>query len=93
LKDPYNWIGFVFFLGLWFLVPIFLTRIVIGADWGTIAIAYLVWLAMLAAFAGLNLMSGIRLDESVGWPVIMSMFLTIPAIPVIAVIMRWTGLR
>ena len=80
-------------MGAWFLVPTFLARVVIGADWGTILIAYLVWLALLAVFAGLNLMSGVRFDESVGWPVILSMVLTFPAIPIIAVILRWTGLR
>ena len=88
-----NWLMLAGFLGFYFVAPIFLARVVVGADWGTIAIAYGVWLVLLGIFALVNLASGIKLDEAIGWPMIMSLFFTIPAIPVLAVIMRWTGLR
>jgi hypothetical protein len=88
-----NWPGVVFFFGAWFAVPIFIGKLVIGADWTSILIAYLVWVALLIAFALMTYAGGSRPGEAVGWPLIFSIFLTIGAIPIILVILRATGLR
>ena len=92
MKADHLWI-LVAALCFYFVVPVFLAKVVVRADWGTIAIAYGIWIAVLGIFALLNLGSGIKLDEAVGWPMIMSVFFTIPAIPVLALLMRWAGVR
>jgi len=88
-----NWPGIVFFLGAWLVVPIFLSRAVVGADWVSIGIGYAIWIVLLALFGLLTYLGGTRFDEAFSWPIILSIFLTILAIPIIVGALRWTGLR
>ena len=76
-----------FMLGLYFVVPILLAK-VLRASWRAVGIAYPIWFGLLALFGLSTLGGGASLDESVGWPIIMGMFLTIPAVPVIVVVLK-----
>jgi len=80
----------VFLLCLYFVVPIFLGKVVLGASAQAILIAYGIW------FGGLLLWgfsATTNVGEAIGWPLIMGMFLTIPAIPVIVGALRMAGLH
>jgi hypothetical protein len=80
--------GCLFMLFLYLLAPILLARGPVGASWPAILIAYAVWPAtLLLFFAGQTK----KLAEVVGWSLIFGMFLTIPAIPLIALAIRLAG--
>jgi hypothetical protein len=79
-----DWGTLLFMLGLYFFVPILLSK-VLGASWRRILIAYGIWIALLGVF---GLTNARTLDEAIGWPLILGMFMTIPAIPVIALVLR-----
>lgn len=75
----------VFMLFLYFGVPIFLAKIVVGAGWIQILIAYGIFYALLF----LVLVPGSpNRTEGIGWMFIMAMFLTIPAVPILSIILR-----
>ena len=76
-----------FFLGVYLVVPIALARLVVGATWPQIAIAY----AILLLGLGLISAGGSTIDEKLGWMLILGMFFTIPGIPVLSFILRKAG--
>ena len=82
--------GVLYFLGLYFAVPIFLAKVVLGASSYSILVAYAVWLGMLLLW---GFSSTSTLGEAIGWPMIMGMFLTIPALPAIVLGLRLAGIR
>jgi hypothetical protein len=84
------WASTLFFLGLWFFVPVFLAKVVLRGSWRQVGIAYGVWVIMLALF---GLTNGATWAEAIGWPLIMGMFLTIPAIAVIVIVLRVAQVR
>jgi hypothetical protein len=74
-----------FMLVLYFVAPIFLAKMVVGASWMQILIAYAVFYAVLF----LVLVPGSpRAEEGIGWMFIMAMFLTIPAVPILCILLR-----
>lgn len=81
----------LYFLGLYALIPIALARL-FGARWRQVFVAYGIWFALLALFALSTRGAGHSWDESIGWPIIMGMFLTIPAIPILTTAIKATGL-
>jgi len=77
----------VFFLGVYLVVPITLARLIVGATWLQIAIAYVI----LVLGLGLISMGGSTIDEKVGWMLILGMFFAIPGIPILSLILRKLG--
>ena len=86
MKDP---IGLVGILCCYFVIPLLITKVWMGASWKCIGVAY-------AAWAGILLMAGLAMGNTVGekfgWPMIMAMFFTIPALPIIVAILKRQGL-
>jgi hypothetical protein len=82
--------GVLYFLGLYFAVPILLAKVVLGASFYAILVAYAVWFGMLLLW---GFSSTSTLEEAVGWPIIMGMFLTIPALPVVLIGLKFAGIR
>lgn len=80
--------GVLFLLCLYFVVPVLLAKLVLRASWRAVGIAYAIWFGLLALFGLSTLGGGASLDESVGWPIIMGMFLTIPAIVVLVIVLK-----
>lgn len=76
-----------FMLGVYLVVPIALARLVVGATWPQIAIAYVILLLGLALIG----MGGSTIDEMVGWMLILGMFFAIPAVPLLSLILRKLG--
>lgn len=85
-----DWGAILFLLALYFFVPIFLAKVVLGARWKSILIAYGIWFAGLLVF---GMTSSGTLGEALGWPLILGMFLTIPALPVLVLMLRIAGIR
>jgi hypothetical protein len=85
-----RWGEIVFFLGAYFVVPVLVAKVPMGASWRSILIAYGIWLALLAAF---GLTSTRTWGEAIGWPLIMGMFFTLPAIVVIVLVLKAAGIR
>ncbi len=79
--------GVLFLLCLYFVVPILLAKFVLRASWRVVGIAYAIWFGLLALW-GLSILGSGTVDEAVGWPIIMGMFLTIPAIFVIVLVLK-----
>ena len=73
--------GLIAVIGLAFVVPLLLTRIVIRASWKQCGIALAVVWGLLVV---LGLSWGGTLDEGLGWAAILSLFLSIPLVPAIA---------
>ena len=70
-------------------VPIALARFVVRAEWRTIGTAALIWYGFLFLATG----SGLHSQEALGWAFILAMFLSIPALPVIALALKgWARL-
>lgn len=70
------------------VVPIVLARVVVRADWRTIRNACLLWYGFLMLVLG-----GYRSAEGFFWVLIIAMFWSIPAVPVISLVMKvWTRL-
>lgn len=82
--------GVIFLLCLYFVVPVFLGKIVVRGTWHSILLAYAIWFGLLALW---GLGSAGRVEEGLGWAMIAGMFLTIPALPVIVVALKLTGVR
>lgn len=85
-----DWTGTFFILCLYLFIPIFLAKVPIGASWKAILIAYGVWIGLLLAF---GFSSSKTIGEALGWPMILGMFFTIPAIPAIVFLLRLWGVR
>lgn len=85
-----DWGGTLFGLGLYFVVPVFLGKVVVGGSWKAVLVAYAAWFSILLLF-GLGI--GGSWGEKLGWPLIFGMFLTIPAVPVLVVLLRIAGVR
>jgi hypothetical protein len=82
-----SWGIALFMLGLYFFVPIFLGKVVCRGSWREIGIAYGIWVGLLLLFGIVNTAS-VSWDEAFGWPVIFGMFLTIPAIPILVIVLK-----
>jgi hypothetical protein len=82
--------GVLFLLGLYFAAPIFLAKVVLGASFHAILVAYGLWFGALLLW---GFSSTSTFEEAVGWPIIMGMFLTIPALPVVLIGLRFAGIR
>ena len=81
-----------FMLFLFFGLPTALASVV-AARWRTILIAYAIWFGLLGLWMVQGLMSRrVGNGESTGWPMIMGMFLTMAAVPILTLILRLTGL-
>lgn len=85
-----RWGGILFFLGAYFFVPVFIAKVPMGASWKSIFIAYGIWFVLLAAF---GLTTTRTWGEAIGWPLIMGMFFTLPAIVVIVLVLKATGIK
>ena len=72
------------------VVPILLARVVVRAEWRTIRNACFLWYGFLMLVLG-----GFEGAEGFGWVLIMAMFWSIPAVPVISLVMKsgssWEG--
>jgi hypothetical protein len=82
--------GLLYLLFLYFVVPIFIARVVLGASVEAILISYALWFGALLLW---GFGSTTTLGEALGWPLIMGMFLTIPALPAIVVFLKLAGVR
>lgn len=81
----------LFVLALYFGVPLLICRLLLRASWRAIARAYAIWCGILLIFAVLS--SGNSWDEGFGWALILGMFFTIPALPIIILILKLAGIR
>jgi hypothetical protein len=71
------------YLSVSLLVPVFLARALVRADWRTVRNACIVWYGfLLLAFGALGS------QEGFGWALIFAMFWSIPAVPIIALVMK-----
>lgn len=82
--------GLLFALCLYFAVPIFLAKVVIGASLSAILLAYAIWFGALLLW---GFSSAKTVGEAIGWPMIMGMFLTIPTLPIVVVGLRIAGIE
>ncbi len=82
--------GVIFFLCLYFAAPIFIAKVVLGATMHGILVAYAVWFGALLLW---GLSSGKKVDEGIGWAVIMGMFLTIIAVPILVTALKLVGVN
>ena len=69
-----------------FVVPTLISRFVIGGEWRQVGTAYAIWFGLL--FLTLVVPGSGKLTEKFGWMLIMSMFLSIVAVPVLTLIQR-----
>jgi hypothetical protein len=90
INMPDHWGSTLFVLSLYFFVPIFLAKMVLGASWNSVLIAYGIWIAVLLVF---GLTSSGTWGEAIGWPLIFGLFLTIPAISILVLILRFASVR
>ena len=81
------WGATIFMLSLYFFVPIFLGKVVCRGSWRQIGIVYGIWVALLLLF-GIGNLASVTVDEAFGWPLIFGMFLTIPAIPILVIVLK-----
>ena len=66
---------------------------VVAESWRTILIAFAIWFGLLGLFVVQGLRSRrVTNQEAVGWPMIMGMFLTMAAVPILTLALRLTGL-
>jgi multidrug transporter EmrE-like cation transporter len=77
----------LFVLSLYFFVPILLAKLLLGASWREVGMAYGVWTAGLFVF---GVSQSKDWGERLGWPMIIGMFLSIPAIPILVHVLRVT---
>lgn len=75
---------------LYFIAPVGLAKLVLRASWRTILIAYAIWYGALLLF---GLSAAPRIAEGMGWMMILAMFLTIPAVPIIVLLLRFARVR
>lgn len=85
-----RWGGYLYAVSLWVFVPVFIAKVIVRASWLMILVAYGIWVLLLAVFA-LTLIPAGTVDEALGWPMILSFFLTIPAITLIALVLKIRG--
>lgn len=81
--------GIIIYFCVAIVVPIVLARFVVRADWRTVGYASLIWYGFLSLTTG-----GFLNQEALGWVFILAMFLSIPALPVIALVLKgwnWLG--
>ena len=81
--------GLFVVLAVIFFVPAAISRFIVGGDWLQTLVSYAIWLGLL--FLGLIVPRGGTATEKGGWFVIMAMFTTIFAVPVITLVQRLGG--
>lgn len=78
------------FLGVFFFIPIFATKVGLGASWMLALTVQALWIALLVIFGlSINGSSG----EKVGWPLIFGMMLTIPVNCAAVLLLMMLGAR
>lgn len=83
--------GAAYMLFLILVLPVALASVV-AASWTAVLIAYAIWFGLLGAWAVQGLSSrGVTRGEAVGWPAIISMFLTMVAVPLLTLVLRIAG--
>lgn len=75
-------------LGIYVVVPIALAKYLVGATWTQVGIAYGVHLLFLALIGA----GGSTWGEKIGWMLIIGMFTSIPAVPILSLILRVFGI-
>lgn len=65
------------------IVPIALARLLVRADWRTVLHACLIWYGFLFLAMG-----GFKGHDNLGWVFVLAMFLSIPALPAIALALK-----
>ena len=71
------------------VVPLWLARKLVKANWTQCGAAFLIlWGGLLLLF----LLSAGTLDERMGWAMIYALFLTLPGVPIIALVVKRLGL-
>ena len=75
-----------FLAALFFGVPILISRLLLGASWRAIARAYAIWFGFLSIIGVLA--SSNSWDEGFGAAIITGMFLTIPAVPIVILVLK-----
>jgi hypothetical protein len=76
--------GMVFVGGAVLVVPALITRFVVGATWPQVALAFPVYWFVLMLVLGFG-----RINEEVlGWTLIMSMFTSWLAVPIVGLVLR-----
>ncbi len=81
--------GIFFIACLAFIIPVAIAHFVVRADWRTILKTCLIWYGSL--FLAFGAFSG---GDRVGWTLLAAMFFSVPAVPIIAAVLRgwnWLG--
>ncbi len=73
-------------LAPYFIVPVLVGKLVCRGSWMQILQAYGVWLVILVLFA---LTSAERFSEGFGWSLILALFTTVFAIPVLVLLLKF----
>ncbi len=80
-----------FLLFLFFGLPTALASVV-AETWFAILIAYAIWFGLLGLWMAQGLLSRrVTNKEATGWPIIMGMFLTMVAVPILTLLLRLGG--
>ena len=87
-KRGQDWGGIAYILSLYFFIPLLLSKLALGASWRAIGLAYAIWFGLLFLWGASN--KG-TVAEKIGWPIIMGIFLTIPAILIGVLLLREVG--
>jgi hypothetical protein len=75
---------------LYFGIPVLIARFVVRGSWRQIFISYgLLYGSLLM----LGLGSSASIEEKLGWPIILGMFVSIPGIPIIVAILKARRVR
>lgn len=84
-------IGKIWPLVPYFVAPVLVARYLFRGRWIEILQAYCIWIALLMVF---GLTQGSSLDEGYGWALIIALFSTVFAIPVLVLLLKlWKRLR
>lgn len=76
----------VYALSLYFFIPITLARLLTRGTWREILNAYGLWLALLLLLFAVP--AGRAYAEGIGWAMIIAMFTTVIAVPVLVVVQK-----
>ena len=79
-----------FCVALYLVVPIGIAKLVLRASWKATALAYAIWTAILLL---LGIAAGGTWGEKLGWPMIVGLFTTFIAIPIIVLVLKLFRVR
>lgn len=86
MRGAENIPGVLMVLAAIFVVPAVVARYLVGGEWRQVGVAYLLWFGFLTLT--LILPGKGMWSEKFGWMTILSMFLTIVAVPVLTLVQR-----